>query len=141
MERMRTLFSKGDFDRNENEDDIRSKHGTEQPESYIKSHPSSPVVEASGGPYPLNCDGAVLVPLETPKRQHTGSRPTSSTHRKLSGRCVVMRHLPEFIAVYAIAPDEPQLKLQNRSKRDDHALLAQAWQAANDEARELGWIV
>ena len=24
---------------------------------------------------------------------------------------------------------------------DDHELLVQAWQAANDKARELGWIV
>jgi len=51
-----------------------------------------------------------------------------------------MQHSPEFIAVYAMAPDEPQLKLQSRSKADDHTLLAQAWQAANEKARELGWI-
>ena len=54
---------------------------------------------------------------------------------------VVMQHSPEFIAVYAMAPDEPQLKLQSRSKTDDQTLLAQAWQAANNKARELGWIV
>ena len=35
---------------------------------------------------------------------------------------VVMQHFPEFIAVYAMAPDEPQLKLQSRSKADDHTL-------------------
>jgi hypothetical protein len=40
-----------------------------------------------------------------------------------------------------MAPDKPQLKLQSRSKTDDHALLAQAWQSANQKARELGWIV
>jgi len=54
---------------------------------------------------------------------------------------VVMQHSPEFFAVYAMAPNEPQLKLQSRSKTDDHALLAQAWQSANQKARELGWIV
>jgi hypothetical protein len=54
---------------------------------------------------------------------------------------VVMRHSPEFFAVYAMAPDEPQLKLQSRSKTDDQTLLAQAWQSANQKARELGWIV
>jgi hypothetical protein len=54
---------------------------------------------------------------------------------------VVMQHSPEFFAVYAMAPDEPQLKLQSRSKTDDQTLLAQAWQSANQKARELGWIV
>jgi hypothetical protein len=29
---------------------------------------------------------------------------------------VVMQHSPEFFAVYAMAPDEPQLKLQSRLK-------------------------
>jgi len=54
---------------------------------------------------------------------------------------VVMQHSPEFFAVYAMAPDEPQLKLQSRSTTDDQTLLAQAWQSANQKARELGWIV
>jgi hypothetical protein len=54
---------------------------------------------------------------------------------------VVMQHSPEFVAVYAMAPDEPQLKLQSRSKTHDQTLLAQAWQSANQKARELGWIV
>jgi hypothetical protein len=36
---------------------------------------------------------------------------------------------------------EPQLKLRRRTDTNDHALLARSWQAANDKARELGWIV
>jgi hypothetical protein len=31
--------------------------------------------------------------------------------------------------------------LRRRSETDDNELLARAWQAANDKARELGWIV
>jgi hypothetical protein len=31
--------------------------------------------------------------------------------------------------------------LRRRSDTDDHKLLARAWKAANDKARELGWIV
>jgi len=35
----------------------------------------------------------------------------------------------------------PRLVLRRRSDTDDYELLAQAWKAANDKARELGWIV
>ena len=35
----------------------------------------------------------------------------------------------------------PQLVLVRRFPSKDQELLAQAWQAANDKARELGWIV
>ena len=31
--------------------------------------------------------------------------------------------------------------LRERSRTDDHEMLAAAWQAANAKARELGWIV
>jgi hypothetical protein len=50
--------------------------------------------------------------------------------------------LGDFQAVY-FKPDklDPQLILKGRTETDDHALLARAWQAANDKARELGWIV
>jgi hypothetical protein len=46
-----------------------------------------------------------------------------------------------FLAVYYKPANQPQLILRSRSATDDHALLARAWQAANDKARELGWIV
>jgi hypothetical protein len=48
---------------------------------------------------------------------------------------------PDFHAVYYKPCNQPQLILRRRSDTDDHELLAQAWQAANDKARELGWIL
>jgi hypothetical protein len=47
----------------------------------------------------------------------------------------------DFCAVYYKPTNQPQLILRRRTDTDDHALLAQAWQAANAKARELGWIV
>jgi|RhiMethySRZTD1v2_1073278.scaffolds.fasta_scaffold2964816_2 hypothetical protein len=47
----------------------------------------------------------------------------------------------DFCAVYFKPSDEPQLILRRRTQTGDHELLALAWQAANDKARELGWIV
>lgn len=49
--------------------------------------------------------------------------------------------LGDFHAVYFKPADKPQLILRNHTDTDDHALLAAAWQAANEKARELGWIV
>lgn len=51
--------------------------------------------------------------------------------------------LPEerFRAVYYKAAGQPQLILRERSRTDDYELLADVWLAANDKARELGWIV
>ncbi|MGA7371592.1 MAG: hypothetical protein WBW37_03020 [Methyloceanibacter sp.] len=47
----------------------------------------------------------------------------------------------DFYAVYFKPTNQPQLILRRRTDTDDHELLARAWQAANDKARELGWIV
>ena len=46
-----------------------------------------------------------------------------------------------FLAVYYKAANHPQLILRHRTHTDDFALLAKAWKAACDKARELGWIV
>src|SRR4029079_6310640 len=46
-----------------------------------------------------------------------------------------------FRAVYCRRPHHPQLIVRRRTDTDDHEVIAQAWQAANDKARELGWIV
>jgi hypothetical protein len=46
-----------------------------------------------------------------------------------------------FFAIYSKPADRPQLMLVRRSPSKDQELLAPAWQAANDKARELGWIV
>jgi hypothetical protein len=45
------LFSTGLSDRDEGHDDIRGKHSAEQPKSYMKGHPSSPVVKPLAGLY------------------------------------------------------------------------------------------
>jgi hypothetical protein len=47
----------------------------------------------------------------------------------------------KFRAVYYKPHGQPQLLLRERSKTDDYELMADAWQVANDKARELGWIV
>ncbi len=46
-----------------------------------------------------------------------------------------------FCAVYYKAAGQPQLILKHRTRTEDHALLAKAWKAATDKAREFGWIV
>ena len=46
-----------------------------------------------------------------------------------------------FRAIYYKPVGRPQLILRERSKTDDHELISGAWQAANEKARELGWIV
>jgi hypothetical protein len=43
----------------------------------------------------------------------------------------------DFCAVYYKPDGQPQLILRRRTPTEDHALLARAWQAANDKAREL----
>jgi hypothetical protein len=46
-----------------------------------------------------------------------------------------------FRAIYYKPIGQTQLILRERSKTDDHELISGAWQAANEKARELGWIV
>jgi len=45
-----------------------------------------------------------------------------------------------FVAVYFKRRGEPQLVLRCRTSTNDNELLARAWHAANNKARELGWI-
>ena len=59
---------------------------------------------------------------------------------EVRGDEIVVRTLG-FYAAYAKLSNAPQLVLRRRTETDDHVLLARAWQAANDKARELGWIV
>lgn len=49
--------------------------------------------------------------------------------------------LSDFCAIYTKPTDQPQLILKRRTETNDYELLARTWQAANDKARELGWIV
>jgi hypothetical protein len=46
-----------------------------------------------------------------------------------------------FFAVYVKPNNRSELVLKRRTDTGDNVLLVQVWQAANDKARELGWIV
>jgi hypothetical protein len=59
----------------------------------------------------------------------------------VKGDQIIVTSLTGFRAAYCIRPNHPQLIVRRRTDTDDHALLAQAWHAANEKARELGWIV
>ena len=49
--------------------------------------------------------------------------------------------LADFCAIYVKPSAQPRLILKRRTEIADSETLARAWQAANDKARELGWIV
>ena len=59
---------------------------------------------------------------------------------EMNGEIIVAND--DFRAVY-YKPDRlnPQLILKRRTETEDPALLARAWIAAKEKARELGWIV
>jgi hypothetical protein len=59
---------------------------------------------------------------------------------EMNGEIIVTND--DFRTVY-YKPDklDPRLALRRRTETEDHALLARAWRAANDKARELGWIL
>jgi hypothetical protein len=60
----------------------------------------------------------------------------------VEGGTIILTHPgAKFRAVYYKPHGQPQLLLRERSKTDDYELLAEAWKAANDKARKLGWIV
>jgi hypothetical protein len=56
---------------------------------------------------------------------------------------IVTEPVNQFRAIYTIPTTAPRPRLILKSRTDtvDYELLARAWQAANDKARELGWIV
>jgi hypothetical protein len=67
-----------------------------------------------------------------------------STHFiiKVQGSDLVVSLLNgKFKATYYKAAGRPNLILRERTKTDDDALAAEAFQAAVAKARELGWIV
>ena len=57
------------------------------------------------------------------------------------GLLIVTEERSAFFAMYEMRTDRPQLALVRRSPTADHELLAAAFQAAVNKARELGWIV
>ena len=60
---------------------------------------------------------------------------------RVEGGSIIVAHpKAKFRAVYYKPHGQPLLLLRERSKTDDYELMADAWQAASDKARELGWI-
>jgi hypothetical protein len=59
----------------------------------------------------------------------------------VAGDEIIVTSSMGFRGVYCKRPNLPQLKVRRRTETDDQEVLALAWQAANDKARELGWIV
>ena len=57
----------------------------------------------------------------------------------VAGDEIIVTSSKGFRAVYKRA-NRPQLIRRRRTDTDDNDVLAQAWQAANQKARELGWI-
>ena len=56
---------------------------------------------------------------------------------------IVTQSGSKFKAVYHSSTKCPRINLTDREgpPRGNYDFLSQAWQAANDKARELGWIV
>ena len=61
--------------------------------------------------------------------------------RESDGLIVVREPFTRFFAIYSKHFDQPKLVLRRCSPTKDHALIEGSRQAANDKARELGWIV
>jgi hypothetical protein len=57
------------------------------------------------------------------------------------GAIIVALPSARFRAVYYKPHGQPDLVLRERTKTDDYDLLSEAWRAASDKARQLGWIV
>ena len=53
---------------------------------------------------------------------------------------VVTDAASNFVAIYHKPTREPWLRLKQRTLIKDQTLYARAFNAANDKARELGWI-
>ena len=55
-------------------------------------------------------------------------------------RLILHLRKPEELGKERRPKPTPLLILRERTKTDDYELLAEAWKAANDKARELGWM-
>ena len=59
----------------------------------------------------------------------------------MAGDCIVVTDTASnFVAIYNKPTSEPWLKLKQRTLTKDYVLYATAFKAANEKARELGWI-
>ena len=88
----------------------------------------------------------VRLPPRTSRRAALIARSLSS--KKLPEEFVVKERNGEIVvssagfrAVYLKSSNQSQIVLKGRSETDDYRLLTRAWLAANNKARELGWIV
>jgi hypothetical protein len=75
------------------------------------------------------------------KSKRHGVKSTHFIVEMLDGKLVVSLPNGRFKATYYKPAGRPHLILRERTKTDDHELLADAFQAAVAKARELGWIV
>jgi hypothetical protein len=63
-----------------------------------------------------------------------------SLHTEVRGdEIIITQRGSNFRAVYYKLPNEPQL-IAKGTPSGNYKFLTRAWQAANDKARELGWI-
>jgi hypothetical protein len=66
----------------------------------------------------------------------------SDLHVEVRGELIVVSQPgTRFYAIYTKPADEPALVLIISDATNDLQIGAELWQAANDKARELGWIV
>ena len=75
------------------------------------------------------------------KSKHHGAKSAYFFVEVRDGNLVVSLPNGRFKATYYKPAGRPHLILRERTKTDDDELLAEALQAANDKARELGWIM
>jgi hypothetical protein len=75
------------------------------------------------------------------KSKRHGGRSTHFNVEVRDGNLVVSLPDGKFKATYYKPAGRPHLILRERTRTDDHGLLAEAFQAAVAKARELGWIV
>jgi hypothetical protein len=83
--------------------------------------------------------------LEGPSLKKRLERPSLNKRETLEvtvqgGAIIITLPSSGFRAVYYKPHRQPQLVLRERTKTEDHELLSEAWKAANNKARELGWI-
>ena len=75
------------------------------------------------------------------KAKRVGKKSTHFIIEVREGNLLVRLLNGKFTATYYKPPGRPNLVLRERTKTDDEALVAEAFQAAVAKARELGWIV
>jgi hypothetical protein len=113
----------------------------DRPLSYLRlaiTGPPGAIAATTIGRLPQNLERALAL-LVAQRRSKLLQHRSSFQVDQRQGDLVVTSG--DFCAVYFKPSDEPQLILRRRTQTGDHELLALAWQAANDKARELGWIV